>query len=125
MLTADSLAKTILTLSSSEGGRDVVSDTVTYLKKKGALALLPRVASSLARMIEKETTGSEVRIANAAAKKEALAAAESLGIDAASAKVVVDDTLIGGYTVAKKGMQIDTSHKSALLSIYRSVTRGS
>lgn len=125
MLTADSLAKTILTLSSSEGGRDVVADTVAYLKKKGALALLPRVVSSLSRMVEKDITSSEVRIANTATKKEALAAAESLGVNTAGAKVVVDDTLIGGYTVTKKGMQIDTSHKSALLSVYRSVVRGS
>ena len=123
MLTADSLAKTILALSTKEGSNDVVSDTLAYLKKHGALALLPRVVSSLSRMVEKEKSASEVRIANTNAKKDALAAAETLGIDTARAKVVVDDTLIGGFTVAKKGMQIDTSYKSALLSVYRSVVR--
>jgi F0F1-type ATP synthase delta subunit len=124
MLTAESLATTIFQLSRDVKGANVVGDVVAFLKKKGATALLPRVISNLSRMMEKETAGEVVVVANAEAKKEALAAAESLGIDAKSAKVTTDDSLIGGYIVSKKGTQIDASYKSALLSVYRSVVRG-
>jgi F0F1-type ATP synthase delta subunit len=123
MLTADSLAKAISTLPHADGV-DSAKSIVTLLKTKGALALLPRVVGSLSRIAEKTSSGEVVVVAHINAKKNALAAAETLGINSKEVIVRTDDTLIGGYIVSKKGVQIDASYKSALLSVYRSAVRG-
>jgi F0F1-type ATP synthase delta subunit len=122
MLTAESLAKAISTLPRTESG-DVVKQVMQFLKTKGAIALLPRVIGALSRLDEKNSAGEVVVVANDEGKAEALTAATSIGIDTATAKVVIDNTLIGGYIVSKKGTQIDASYKTALLSVYRSAVR--
>lgn len=118
MLTAESLAHTIAKTPS------ITADSVVaFLKSKGAVSLLPRVLASLQRIAEKATSGERVVVATKKDTDAALASAAVVGIDPKHAQVTVDDTLIGGYIVSKKGSQIDTSYKSALLSMYRAAVR--
>lgn len=125
MLTAESVARAVYSLA-HEGGdsHSVVDSTVAYLKKKGALALLPKVVLHLSRIASHVHAGERIVVAKNANTKDVRDAAQHFGLSK-DVPLVEDDSLIGGYVLAKKGEQIDASYKRALLTIYRSIVSGS
>lgn len=99
------------------------------LQADGRTALLPRVARAFARLAEREAGRSTVVLTVArekderhakSAAKEVLAA---LDVEKEGLKTQVDDSIIGGWRLEGRGMLVDNSYKSKLLSIYNQVTK--
>lgn len=94
---------------------------VALLKHDGKLALLPSIKRAYERLLYKATqSGPTLTLAHA---HDESSAKKSIGDAAHTATVTIDKTLIGGFVFRTDATQIDRSYKSALLSMYRSMTR--
>lgn len=93
---------------------------VAVLKHEGKLALLPGIKRAYERLIYK-TTQSTPTLTIAHAHDEA-ASKKAIGEAAHHATVTIDTTLIGGFVFRNGSTRIDRSYKSALVSMYRSIT---
>jgi F0F1-type ATP synthase delta subunit len=119
MITAESFAAA-LTQISAEGSLSA-EQVRAFAAKKGITSLIPRALRHMGRLAEKESLRFGIVVASEADKKAALDKSLALfGEGMRSAKISIDDTLVGGYIARTKGIQIDASYKKALLSVYRS-----
>ena len=104
----------------------VISGLKDTLKRRGHERLLPRILAGVARKLDTRPTNAAyvtvVSKTDYEVQKEAIKhALIELGYDQAPA-VQIDDTLIGGYVAEANSTRIDRSYKSALVSLYRSLT---
>jgi len=103
-----------------------VEKTLAYMKHRGHLSLVSQIVRILKRepaeanaatvLLAKESDGKKY----SAAIREALA---KLGADAARARTVIDERVVGGYQVRAGGKTLDHTFRSALVSIYQNATR--
>lgn len=82
--------------------------------------MFPQIARAFARIMQKEEMKHREVLLVARKHDEARARKET---GAKNAELVLDETLIGGWRLEAKGMLEDASWKSALLDIYKAVTR--
>lgn len=98
-----------------------VDAMTAFLKRKGALSLLPSILHAYTRIQARENR-----------KKPILKVAKHedadvlIGSDASmrslNPEIKVDTTLIGGYVLSKDMQRIDASHKGTLLNLYHKIT---
>lgn len=101
------------------------------LERDGRVSLMPRVRRAFARLAEREANKNTMVLTVAREKDErtAKSAAKevlaSLGANdlpkEAGFETRVDDTIIGGWRLEGRGVLVDNSYKSKLLSIYNRV----
>jgi F0F1-type ATP synthase delta subunit len=120
-MTPDTYSKAMFELSKAGKSADgIVSGLVKTLKRRGALALLPKVLSSYKRLVERASTqGAQLTVARSAdidGARRASAASDDV-------RVMVDERIIGGYRYEEGGRLMDHSFKSALLQVYRNATK--
>ena len=106
---------------------------VTAMKKnleaRGRSALLPKIARAFARLAAKESQKNTLTLTIARQKdaKMALKEVEKVLAEQRVADMdlceTVDEKLIGGWRLEGKGLLVDNSWKSALLSIYNRATQ--
>lgn len=96
----------------------------SLLEEKGHLALLPAVIRELEKLFTQRNNAAElvIRVANTSdaetLKEKIIADIQSLGATALPTRVLVDETLIGGYEVRANGQRIDRTYKRSLLTLY-------
>ena len=94
------------------------------LSARGHRALYPKIlASVLVRFRESERSKIlEVIVAREGDEKKFKETVKALKDGASETKIRVEGSLIGGFIARTGGKEIDQSHKTALLKIYRSLT---
>ncbi len=98
-----------------------VDALVAFLKRKGAMSLLPNVLHAYTRIQARENRKRPVlRVARHDDAATIIASDEI--IRSLQPEVLVDTTLIGGYVLSKGTERIDASHKGALLNLYHKIT---
>lgn len=117
-------------LQELDAGKDA-SMVLEGLKKtliaKGHDRLYASILRGVARMLEAGSAeGTLVVVSNEAAyekQKNAITKAlEELG-SSETPKVVVDETIIGGFIAEANSTQLDRSYKTTLVKLYRSLTK--
>lgn len=115
-----------------EGGMDAkkaVHGLLETVRAHGRAELLPRIGKAFARLAEREARKHDliVSVAREAdaehGKRAAKAALRELGLEADDLKTRVDDTLIGGWRLEGRGVLVDASYKTQLLSLYERVIK--
>ena len=99
-----------------------VSKLIAHLKSAGRLKMLPQIARELRKVAARRKALEPV--VEAASEREgtdALTLAAKSGINAK--KVRVNRSLIAGWRAREAGKLVDRSAKSALIEIYKNVTR--
>lgn len=119
---ADDVAQALKsTIQSGTEASSAVESLIAFLKRKGALRLLPRVLYAyeriMAQAVQKKTT---LIVAHEDEASTAFASHPSLSKN--DTRIVVDTTLIGGYIVRTSDTRHDASHKGALLKLYHNIT---
>jgi F0F1-type ATP synthase delta subunit len=100
------------------------------LVARGREVLFPRIAKAFERIAARESNRHDVTLHIAESKDEhhAKAAAKKVMThmnfgEKEISKVVIDETLIGGWKIESGEQLIDASYKKHLLSIYSAVTQ--
>lgn len=99
--------------------KEAVRSLHDSLARRGRASLLPQIGRSFERIAMREMQKKRSQLVVADARHEKNARKESGGKDA---ELVVDASLIGGWRLEDKETLKDASWKSALLSIYGTVT---
>lgn len=98
-----------------------VEAMTAFLKRKGAISLLPSVLTAYTRIEAREKRKKPVL--NVAKKEDADAIlASDTSLQMLKPEIKVDSTLIGGYVLTKDAQRVDASHKGALLNLYHKIT---
>lgn len=96
---------------------------IASLKSAGKLAALSAILREYERIVARRRTNRPaLHVANekqVTTATKALAAYKKLGVES---EIVIDDTLIGGWRYIDGDTLIDSSHKAALLALYRRIT---
>jgi len=106
----------------------VISGLAKLLEAKGHQSLFTSVVKGVLRVMEaqSERTGAVVTLTKAADEQKYVesikASLKEMGADSAY-QVKEDDTLIGGYIAEVNNTMHDQSHKSALIELYRKLTK--
>lgn len=114
-----------------ENGADVhtvLSGLSATLQKKGHTRLHGAVLRGVLRILESKrgTRGATVTVARESAvseKKHAIEQALAQLGASSDYRVVVDPSIIGGTIVEHNNVLIDTSYKTRLVKLYRSITK--
>lgn len=95
---------------------------LSYMRTKGHLALAPQ----LLRILERENMGYEMPVIAVAREKDTLRhdeeiaqALSALGVSRDATRTVVDEALVGGFSVRTPSRMIDASTRTALIKIYQ------
>lgn len=95
--------------------------------RKGHASLFPRIARALERIETREARKNTVTIKTGEGRseipKEIISQFENSPVigQKPTYEPCTDETLIGGYVASGKGVRVDASYKSALLSLYQSL----
>ncbi len=106
----------------------VIASLARVLAVKGHQSLFGSVLKGVLRVIEAEAsrTGAVVTVAKLADEQKHVAAIkvalEKMGTNS-SYTTEVDDTLIGGFIAEVNNTVHDASHKTALVNLYRNLTK--
>lgn len=112
------LRKAVVAGAAPEGAVDAM---IAFLKRKGAISLLPSILTAYTRIQARENRKKPVL--NVAKKEDADAVlASDVSMQNLGPEIKVDPTLIGGYVLTKDALRIDASHKGALLNLYHKIT---
>lgn len=115
---AHGLRKAVEVGTTPEKAVDVMT---AFLKRKGALSLLPSILHAYTRIQARENRKKPVlRVAKQEDADILIASNES--VRTLNPEVKIDPTLIGGYVLNKEAQRIDASHKGALLNLYHKIT---
>ncbi len=115
---AHGLKKAVDTGTEPEGA---VAALTAYLKRKGALSLLPSILNAYTRIQARENRKKPVlRVAKQEDADSILSTHEN--VRSLNPDVLVDSTLIGGYVLNEGARRTDASHKGALLNLYHKIT---
>lgn len=105
----------------------VLSGFAATLKQRGHSGLAAPVLQAVLRELSAERAVTTLTLAcgsdRAALELTINTQLKALGADAAAVVEQVDDTLIGGYTLKHADQYVDASYKTALHSLYQSITR--
>jgi F0F1-type ATP synthase delta subunit len=112
----------------SDAQAKLVESLIALLKRRGHLALLPKIIRSIQELgirAEKEsgllvTLGDHAHLKRFEAEIEATAK-EVFG-DASSRSVSVDPTLVGGFVLKRGDVRVDASYKRHLISFFNIFT---
>lgn len=118
-------AEALVVLARKGGDIQALFENLAYvLARRGHQKLLPRIEQEFA-MRAKETLYAATARLMVARTKDAAAAERALtetGIPAEQCTLHIDDSLIGGYVYRNQHTMMDSSHKRALLQLYRKLT---
>ncbi|KKS84740.1 MAG: hypothetical protein UV60_C0015G0008 [Parcubacteria group bacterium GW2011_GWA2_43_11] len=102
----------------------IASQFRLLLEKKGHLALLPAIVRELDKLFAQRNSGAEIvirvaKLTDAETLRERIEA-DILTLNAThlEKRILVDETLIGGYEVRAYGQRIDRTYKRSLLTLY-------
>ena len=101
----------------------VFRDLVRVLEARHHQKLLPAILAGVAKVYA-SARGSDqpkVKVANATVPKKDVATALKLLNVEKDPIIIEDDTLIGGLTATYQDKMVDTSYKTALTRLYRSI----
>lgn len=124
----DTYVTAVQTLLHAGEKPDVVfANLKAVLERRGHLRLLPRIL----RVLEREVAQSEksrqakVIVARASDADSALVAElmQEIGTTKSQVHVLVDETIIGGAIVRHNHTESDASYKTALYTLYQSITK--
>lgn len=105
----------------------LVDRLVTIVRERGHLRLLPAITREYEMLVTMRSTSDEahVRVArttdNDTHHARIARDLATLGAPEQPVRVVVDETVIGGYSVEANGTRIDRTYKRALLELYSSL----
>lgn len=105
----------------------VLGNLKTVLERRGHTRLYGEVVVAVANLLEQTEKASSVTVvvsdssANESAQVKKLIA--QLGAENVEKYIVVDPTIIGGTKVIFQSRQLDATHKTALYSLYQSITK--
>ncbi len=105
---------------SSADQRRAVDSFIAFIHARGYRALLPRIMTEYQALMKR--TGDRITTVSLARKRDHAEILAKHGIDQ-DARVVIDESLIGGYRIETDTTLIDASHKNALLKLYQSITK--
>lgn len=103
----------------------MVSSLMHALKKKGELSLLPKIVREVSKELERRgktehTTLTIARASDAASIQTSLASQPSSS-NAHIDRVVVDNRLVGGFTLGSAGSYLDASYRTRLIKLFNSL----
>jgi F0F1-type ATP synthase delta subunit len=109
----------------SDVALEVLANNVrALLEKKGYRSLLPAIVRELEKLTLTRGAADEcvIRVAKESDTVTFTTSIQkdiqTLNAEALPTRVVVDDTVIGGYEVRAKGVRIDQTYKRSLLTLY-------
>lgn len=95
---------------------------VATLVREGKQALLPTILRAYERLtFAQKRSGTTITVAKESDTNIARTHCKKI-FNTEDAVVRIDDTIIGGYAIEHNSKRIDNTYKSALLSMYRSIT---
>jgi len=105
----------------------VLTNLKTVLKRRGHTRLYGDVVKSVAITLEQNAKADAVTVVvstlSTGESTQVQKLIAELGATEAVRNVVVDPTIIGGAKVSYQSRQLDATHKSALYSLYESITK--
>lgn len=113
--TTDSYAQALVALvHKGMSPKDAVNKLAEMLKKTGKSRIMAQLKPALMRLQNKES-GAVVYVAHKHDAKHAPQASDT--------RVIIDDSLIGGWRMVNGNTLVDASYKKQLLDMYRGATR--
>ncbi|MBV9349786.1 MAG: F0F1 ATP synthase subunit delta [Patescibacteria group bacterium] len=117
----------LITETESEGKNSAFAEKlIAYMKNRGHLSLIPQIVKLLSRR-EVRTDAPVVTVAKESDlekyQTKIRAALAQLGMPDATPVHAVDARAVGGYAVRAQAKLIDKTYRSALISLYRNVTK--
>jgi F0F1-type ATP synthase delta subunit len=125
----DEYARAIIALQ-EEGKNDaeIASGIARVLRARGHERLIPRIARSL-QAYELRKSKKDARVLRVSKiedttifAKEIADALSALKEDGRAYETVVDDRIVGGFVLASGTTMVDASYRTALVSLYRTIT---
>lgn len=124
MSLAHAYAKVLHDAEAEGLGKTFAEKMVSYMKNKGHLSLLPSVLKISSRL------GAQESAVLVCAKKddvtkyknEIAAAFKTLG-HSGHHETIIDHNIVGGFTARANGKVVDSSFRSSLVTLYRSIIR--
>ena len=110
--------------TSKDQAKIYVARLVEILKREGKLKALPQILREFKRIIEQRNA--KTPTLTVAQKKDAANATKELKAilkEAVVSDSVVDDSIIGGWRYVGRDTLVDNSYKTALIDLYRNITR--
>lgn len=110
-------------------GKDIkmiLAGLQNFMNARGHESLYPAVLRGVVRILESSDVGeATVTVASTADYKKHKVAIEAVLKEFQSEeepKVILDDTIVGGYIAESSHQRLDASFKSQLVTLYRSLT---
>ncbi len=114
--------------ATEEKVEQLVANLLRLLKSNGQERLLPAIVSSLEKYAKRKHHGGAAWVV-VSDRRDTTVLQETierdlreLGAEELPVEHTIDPTLIGGYKVRARGVQIDASYKSSLLQLYHSLS---
>jgi F0F1-type ATP synthase delta subunit len=105
----------------------VLRNLKTVLERRGHLRLYGEVLKQVQKTLEQKQKSKAVTVIVSTEKASHTTTVQKLidelGADTAEQVVIVDPTIIGGAKVIYQDRQLDATHKTALYSLYQSITK--
>jgi len=105
----------------------VLTNLKAVLERRGHTRLYGDVVKSIAIVLEQKAKAASVTVVvsklSASESSQVQKLIAELGATEAARNVVVDPTIIGGAKVSHRSRQLDATHKTALYSLYESITK--
>jgi F0F1-type ATP synthase delta subunit len=123
----DYVQAVIAVLATGAKPETVLTNLKSVLDRRGHVRLLPRIMRALERELARlQTVGvPTLTVARASDATSALAKSlvRELALDDAALRIVVDETIVGGAKLRANSQEIDASYKTALITLYQSITK--
>ena len=109
---------------SDEDVERVVANTITLLKEKRHIRLLPTIVRELEKIQARYAGANKVfvRVARESDvelfREQITCDVDTLNATSLQQEIISDTTLIGGYELRAKGARIDRTYKRSLLTLY-------
>ena len=104
----------------------VVENFFSVVSKKGHMTLFPRIAKAFERVYLSHKARKMIKIFVSEAEKEIIPKDTVLMFSDGAEEIPVcefyqDSTIIGGYVAKGRGLRVDASYKTSLLSLYSKI----
>jgi len=111
-------------IDSGQDPKEAVRRVKEALQKSGRVALMPRIARAISRIVERAERGRPtLTLASESDRSASVGEARSKLSIPEDVVVRVDESLIGGWRYEERGRLVDTSYKAQLLEMYNRATR--
>jgi F0F1-type ATP synthase delta subunit len=116
-------ASLILSAIYNDADSAFVTKLVAYMKQRGHTGLLSAVLRRVERLYVPRGAVVTVARADDASKYAPAIASQLVGLgSSADYTIGVDDRMVGGYMVRAGGKLVDTSYRTALVTLYKNIT---